>query len=109
MTYRIVLIFILTGFYSLKSQEQKIIEIRQAGGSKQDQDAFPGANILFKNSDKRVILFHDGALIESDLAYFYAKENFFKAIGDVVFTQGDSLKMTCNKIDPMALKKFSLA
>ena len=109
MTYRIVLIFILTGIYSLKSQEEKIIEIRQAGGSKQDQDAFPGANILFKNSDKRVILFHDGALIESDLAYFYAKENFFKAIGDVVFTQGDSLKMTCNKIEYNGDTKFALA
>ena len=57
MKYRIVLIFILTVIYPLKAQEEKIIEIRQAGGSKQDQDAFPGANILFKNSDKRVILF----------------------------------------------------
>jgi lipopolysaccharide export system protein LptA len=109
MTYRIVLIFILTVIYSLKAQEEKIIEIRQAGGSKQDQDAFPGANILFKNSDKRVILFHDGALIESDLAYFYAKENFFKAKGNVVFTQGDSLRMTCNKIEYNGDTKIALA
>jgi len=109
MTYRIVLIFVLTAIYSSKAQEEKIIEIRQAGGSKQDQDAFPGANILFKNSDKRVILFHDGALIESDLAYFYAKENFFKATGDVVFTQGDSLRMTCNKIEYNGYTKVALA
>jgi len=109
MTYRIVLIIILTVIYPLKAQEEKIIEIRQAGGSKQDQDAFPGANILFKNSDKRVILFHDGALIESDLAYFYAKENFFKATGDVVFTQGDSLRMTCNIIEYNGDTKVALA
>ncbi len=109
MKYRIVLIFILTVIYPLKAQEEKIIEIRQAGGSKQDQDAFPGANILFKNSDKRVILFHDGALIESDLAYFYAKENFFKATGDVVFTQGDSLRMTCNIIEYNGDTKVALA
>ena len=109
MTYRIVLIFILTAITQLKAQEEKIIEIRQAGGSKQDQDAFPGANILFKNLDKRVILFHDGALIESDLAYFYAKENFFKATGDVVFTQGDSLRMTCNKIEYNGDTKVALA
>ena len=109
MTYRIVLIFILTAITQSKAQEEKIIEIRQAGGSKQDQDAFPGANILFKNSDKRVILFHDGALIESDLAYFYAKENFFKATGDVVFTQGDSLRMTCNKIEYNGDTKVALA
>ena len=109
MTYRIVLIFILTAIISLKAQEKKIIEIRQAGGSKQDQETFPGANILFKNLDKRVILFHDGALIESDLAYFYAKENFFKATGDVVFTQGDSLRMTCNKIEYNGDTKITLA
>ncbi len=109
MTYRIVFIFILTTIISLKAQEEKIIEIRQAGGSKQDQEAFPGANILFKNLDKRVILFHDGALIESDLAYFYAKENFFKATGDVVFTQGDSLRMTCNKIEYNGDTKIALA
>ena len=109
MTYRIVFIFILTAIISLKAQEEKIIEIRQAGGSKQDQEAFPGANILFKNLDKRVILFHDGALIESDLAYFYAKENFFKATGDVVFTQGDSLRMTCNKIEYNGDTKIALA
>ena len=109
MTYRIVLIFILTAITQSKAQEEKIIEIRQAGGSKQDQDAFPGANILFKNLDKRVILFHDGALIESDLAYFYAKENFFKATGDVVFTQGDSLRMTCNIIEYNGDTKVALA
>ena len=109
MTYRIVFIFILTAIISLKAQEKKIIEIRQAGGSKQDQETFPGANILFKNLDKRVILFHDGALIESDLAYFYAKENFFKATGDVVFTQGDSLRMTCNKIEYNGDTKITLA
>ena len=109
MTYRIVFILILTAIISLKAQEKKIIEIRQAGGSKQDQETFPGANILFKNLDKRVILFHDGALIESDLAYFYAKENFFKATGDVVFTQGDSLRMTCNKIEYNGDTKITLA
>ena len=42
--------------------QEKIIEIRQAGGSKQDQESFPGANILFKNSKKRVLLFHEDAL-----------------------------------------------
>jgi len=82
-----------------KAQEPKIIEIRQAGGSKQDQNAFPGANILFKNAEKRVLLYHEGALIESDLAYFYSNENNFRAEGQVIFTQGDSLKMTCNTIE----------
>ena len=72
---------ILIGFIfieTLYAQESKIIEIRQAGGSTQDQERFPGANILFKSDTKRVHLFHEGALIESDQAYFYSKRNYFK-------------------------------
>ena len=84
---------------SLFSQESKIIEIRQAGGSSQDQERFPGANILFKSDDKRVLLFHEGALIESDQAFFYSKQNYFRALGKVIFTQGDSLRMTCKTIE----------
>jgi lipopolysaccharide export system protein LptA len=83
----------------LFSQESKIIEIRQAGGSTQDQERFPGANILFKSDDKRVLLFHEGALIESDQTFFYSKQNYFRALGKVIFTQGDSLRMTCKTIE----------
>ena len=85
--------------YYLSGQENKIVEIREAGGSKKNEQIYPGANILFKDSKKRVLLFHEGALIQSDLAYFYSKENYFKAIGNVIFTQGDTLKMTCKKIE----------
>ncbi len=96
--FRAVLIaYLFTG--TLLGQESKIIEIRQAGGSTQDQEKFPGANILFKSDTKRVLLFHEGALIESDQAFFYSKKNYFKALGDVIFTQGDSLRMTCSTIE----------
>ena len=91
------------------SQEDKIIEIKQSGGSRQDQDKFPDANILFKSANQRVILFHNGAFIESDLAYFYSKDNYFTALGNVIFTQGDSLKMTCNSIEYDGKKQLALA
>ena len=94
---------------NLFAQESKIIQIRQAGGSKQDQEQYPDANILFKTDSKRVILYHEGALIESDQAFFYSKKNYFKAIGDVVFTQGDSLRMTCNTIEYNGETKIALA
>jgi len=81
------------------AQEIKIIEIRKAAASSQDQDKFPGANILLGNTNERVNLFHDGGLIISDKAYFYSKKNYFKAIGNVVFTQGDTIKLTCNTIE----------
>ena len=105
--YLILLALILP--ISSISQEDKIIEIKQSGGSRQDQDKFPGANILFKTANQRVILFHNGAFIESDLAYFYSKDNYFKALGNVIFTQGDSLKMTCNSIEYDGKKQLALA
>ena len=50
--YSNVLIFALvfTINFSLLGQENKIIEIRKAGGSRKDQQTYPGANILFKDS-----------------------------------------------------------
>ena len=55
------------------SQEDKIIEIKQSGGSRQDQDKYPGANILFKTANQRVILFHNGAFIRIGLGLFLFK------------------------------------
>ena len=57
------------------AQEVKIIEIRKAAGSTQDQEKFPGANILLSDDKEKVNLFHDGGLIISDKAYFYSKRN----------------------------------
>ena len=110
LSFRISAFFIasLATLNSL-AQEPKIIEIRKAGGSTQDQETYPGANILFKNEETRVLLFHEGALIESDLAYFYSKDNYFKAVGNVIFTQGDSLKMTCKTIEYDGKTQIALA
>jgi lipopolysaccharide export system protein LptA len=103
------LIFLLA-IGKVASQEQpKIIEIIQAGGSTQDQFRFPGANILIKKEGVRVHLIHEGALIKSDISYFYPKENFFRANGDVVFTQGDTLKMTCDQIEYDGSSKLAKA
>ena len=103
------LIFLLA-IAKVASQEQpKIIEIIQAGGSTQDQFRFPGANILVKKEGVRVHLIHEGALIKSDVSYFYPKENFFRANGDVVFTQGDTLIMTCDQIEYDGSSKLAKA
>lgn len=85
--------------FSSWAQETKIVEIQKAGSSQQDETLFPGATILLRSPEERVHLFHEGALVISDRSYFYAKRNFFRAQGDVVFTQGDSLKMTCQEME----------
>ncbi|MEK9957223.1 MAG: OstA-like protein [Flavobacteriaceae bacterium] len=98
-TLRLTLIFLfVAGLSLLWGQETKIVEIRQAGSSTQDEANFPGANILLRDKTRRVKLFHEGALIESDQSFFYAKKNFFTAQGEVVFIQGDSIRMTCQEM-----------
>ena len=94
--YSVFFYLILINNYS---QEIKIIEIRKAASSTQDQDKFPGAKILLSSDKEKVNLFHDGGLVISDKAYFYSKKNSFKAIGNVIFTQGDTIKLTCNTIE----------
>ncbi|MEE3085420.1 MAG: OstA-like protein [Bacteroidota bacterium] len=103
------LVFLFVIGKVVAQEEPKIIKIIQAGGSTQDQFNFPGANILVKKEGIRVHLFHEGALIKSDVSYFYPKENFFRANGDVIFTQGDSLKMTCDQIEYDGTSKLAKA
>ncbi|MEL0263428.1 MAG: hypothetical protein VW933_08795, partial [Flavobacteriaceae bacterium] len=63
-TLRLTLIFLfVAGLSLLWGQETKIVEIRQAGSSTQDEANFPGANILLRDKTRRVKLFHEGALI----------------------------------------------
>ena len=92
-------IFFYLIFINNFAQEIKIIEIRKAASSTQDQEKFPGANILLSSEKEKVNLFHDGGLIISDKAYFYSRKNSFKAVGNVIFTQGDTIKLTCNTIE----------
>ena len=92
------LIFLLT-VNMANSQEQRIIEIIQAGKSIRNSTDYPGANILQRDDNSRVILFHDGAKIESDLSYYYFNENSFSANGMVNFNQGDSLSLTSDFLE----------
>ena len=101
MTPRLIILWgisLLLGV-RLTAQERRIVEIRQAGSFAKDEARYPGANILLKKGNTRVKLFHEGALIESDRSFFYGTKNFFKADGQVVFTQGDTLKMTSEHME----------
>ncbi len=84
---------------SWSQENPKIIEIQQAGSASRDETLYPGATILNRSQKQRVHLFHQGALIISDYAIFYPKLNNFNARGNVVFTQGDSITMTSQRLD----------
>jgi lipopolysaccharide export system protein LptA len=110
LSYIFINLILSIWFNPIIAQEKsKIIEILQAGGSTQDQQKYPDANILVKKENTRVHLLHEGALIKSNISYFYPKQNFFKANGNVIFTQGDTLKMTCDYIEYDGSKKLAIA
>ena len=106
--FKFLLILLLTA-NTVNSQDQRIIEIIQAGKSIRNSVEYPGANILQKDNDIRVILFHDGAKIESDLSYYYFNENSFKANGQVNFNQGDSLVLTSDYLEYDGTSKKAFA
>ena len=98
MKLRLSIILILL-FNVLLSQEKKIIQIIEAGSFDKNELDLPGANILKKNNDIRVHLLHDGMDIWSNYALFYKKNNSFKARGDVVVKQGDSIELYSEKLE----------
>ncbi len=68
------------------SQQKKIkfdAEIQFA-----DEEKYPGATVLIGN----VKMFHAGAVLTSKKAFYYKENNFFKAIGNVVINQGDTIR-----------------
>ena len=106
--FKFLLILLITA-NTVNSQDQRTIEIIQAGKSIRNSVEYPGANILQRDNDIRVILFHDGAKIESDLSYYYFNENSFKANGQVNFNQGDSLVLTSDYLEYDGASKKAFA
>ena len=102
------ILFLLTSHLIVKAQETKTIEIKDAGAFNRDEIRFPGANILSKNDSKRVHLFHEGMDVWSDRAVFYKQRNFFKAYGNVVVNQGDTIEMFSNYIEYDGNKRFAV-
>lgn len=79
------LFFLITSLLSF-SQGKKIKIIR-ADYSEADDTKYPGAIVLSGN----VKISHEGATLDSNFALLYRDKNLFKAIGEVVIEQGDSI------------------
>tara|TARA_B100000787_G_scaffold130278_1_gene99199 strand:+ start:24674 stop:26242 length:1569 start_codon:yes stop_codon:yes gene_type:complete len=60
-----------------------------------DEEKYPGATVLIGN----VKMFHAGAVLTSMKAFYYKKNNFFKAIGNVIINQGDTVKQYSDYVD----------
>ncbi|MDD7913852.1 OstA-like protein [Polaribacter ponticola] len=60
-----------------------------------DEDKYPGATILIGN----VKMNHEGINLTCQQALYYKKQNFFKAIGNVLIKQGDTITQTSDYAD----------
>ena len=56
--------------------------------------ALAGAEVLIGN----VKLSHEGAILDCDSALFYQADNSFDGFGNVVMTQGDTLRLVCDSL-----------
>ena len=70
-----------------------------------DEEKYPGATVLIGN----VKMIHSGAILTSKKAFYYKKENFFKAIGNVIINQGDTVKQFSDYVDYDAKFKKSVS
>lgn len=95
MNKYILYILILFSAQNLFAQNKRIEILPSKNQSYRDQANFPGATILVGE----VKMKHEGAILTCQKAYFYDKQNFFKAIGQVRVNQGDTIIQTSDYLD----------
>jgi lipopolysaccharide export system protein LptA len=78
---------LLVSVQSIFAQTPKKIIVENADFSDVDQVAAPDALLLTGN----VKINHDGVVLTCNKAYFFQKENYLKAFGNVQLVQGDTL------------------
>ena len=74
------------------AQAPKKIHIEQSDFADMDKDKYPEALLLTGN----VKVSHDGVVLTCNKAYFFQKENYLKAFGNVQLVQGDTLYLNSN-------------
>jgi lipopolysaccharide export system protein LptA len=70
-----------------------------------DEEKYPGATVLIG----KVKMLHEGAILTCKQALYYQKENFFKALENVVIKQGDTITQTSDYLDYDANSKQVLS
>ncbi|SMP10562.1 OstA-like protein [Flavobacterium hercynium] len=82
-----ILFLSIQNFYAQTSKTPKKIIVENSDWSDYDQINVPDALLLSGN----VKVNHDGVVLTCNKAYFFQKENYLKAFGNVQLVQGDTL------------------
>lgn len=78
---------LLTTFSNVNAQKSSKINVEHSDHANINQDEIPDALLLTGN----VRVSHEGVIFTCNKAYFFQKENYIKAFGDVQMVQGDTL------------------
>ena len=98
--------FLLLLFTSLVSFSQEKKKLKYyAEQQDTDEEKYPGATMLLG----KVKMTQDGIVLTCQQALFYKKQNFFKAIGNVLIKQGDTITQTSDYADYDANSKQALS
>ncbi len=98
----LIFTFLLFSFLGF-SQSKKMVYTSEL--QEVDEKNYPGAILLIGN----VKMTHEGAVLTCKQALFYQKENFFKALQNVVIKQGDTITQTSDYLDYDANSKQALS
>ena len=94
----------LFSFSQTEEKETRKIEYK-AEIQEADEEKYPGATVLIGN----VRMNHEGIDLTCQQALYYRKQNFFKAIGNVLIKQGDTITQTSDYADYDANAKQALS
>lgn len=97
MKQRYFLLFLL--FTVVSYSQQKLVHIEYSGVTTFDDEQYPGATILTKDAQRLVEIHHEGAILTCKRAIVYKNRNFFKAFGNVLIKQGDTITQTSDYVD----------
>ena len=86
----ILIVILLVNISLLFAQKTSKIEVEYSDFADVNQIELPDGLLLTGN----VRVSHDGIIMTCNKAYYYQKENYIKAFGDVEMIQGDTLTMT---------------
>lgn len=100
-----ILLLILLFFSICSFSQQRKIKILRSELSYTDEEKHPGATILIG----KVKIQHAGAIMDCKKAFYYREQNFFKAIGDVLINQGDTIRQTSDYVDYDANQKLAIS
>ncbi|MFK8060464.1 MAG: OstA-like protein [Polaribacter sp.] len=101
---RILILFFLFTTSFVFSQTKKI-DIEKTDIQFADEEKYPGATVLLGN----VRIRHEGIILTCKKAFYFKKNNFFKAIGNVLIKQGDTITQTSDYADYDANSKQALS